>query len=207
MFDINALMADLASRRPIFHSEADFQHALAWQIHESMPDWRVRLEYPLPNQERRIYLDVWLPDVGVAVELKYHARRLELDWNGEPFALREQSAQDVLRYDFLKDLQRLEHLVSGKEACSTGFAVLLTNNSLLWDYGRSRGGNIDSAFHLHEGRELSGELAWSDRAGAGTTKNREMPLCLKDRYNLHWQDYSTLSTGGNGLFRYLTVRV
>lgn len=29
---INTAMASLAKGRPIFHSEADFQHALAWQL-------------------------------------------------------------------------------------------------------------------------------------------------------------------------------
>ena len=37
MLDIHQIMADLAKRRPVFHSEADFQHALAWLIHETRP--------------------------------------------------------------------------------------------------------------------------------------------------------------------------
>jgi hypothetical protein len=32
-FDLPHLMDALAAQRPIFHSEADFQHALAWEIH------------------------------------------------------------------------------------------------------------------------------------------------------------------------------
>ena len=205
MLDIHALMADLSLSRQIFHSEADFQHALAWQIHEAMPDCRVRLEYPHPYEGSRIYLDVWLPDAGIAIELKYHTKRLKLDWNGEPFALSEQSAQDVFRYDFFKDLQRLERLVSDWPHCTAGFAVALTNNPLLWDQGRTRQGNIDSAFHIYEGREVEGDLAWLDRAGAGTTKGRESPICLKGRYKLRWQDYSTLPSSKNEVFRYLVV--
>ena len=70
MFDITHLMNELARYRPVFHSEADFQHALAWRIHEAMPDCEVRLEYkPFPT--KRLYLDLWLPDIGVAMELKY----------------------------------------------------------------------------------------------------------------------------------------
>ncbi len=44
MVSIEALLATLAGSRKVFHSEADFQHALAWQIHEAMPDSQVRLE-------------------------------------------------------------------------------------------------------------------------------------------------------------------
>ena len=37
-------MAALARVRPLFHSEADFQHAFAWQLHSAHPDARIRLE-------------------------------------------------------------------------------------------------------------------------------------------------------------------
>lgn len=33
MFDVEAVLRDLALKRPIFHSEADFQHAVAWEVH------------------------------------------------------------------------------------------------------------------------------------------------------------------------------
>jgi hypothetical protein len=41
---VNGAMNRLALRRPVFHSEADFQHGLAWQIQLDHPDARVRLE-------------------------------------------------------------------------------------------------------------------------------------------------------------------
>ena len=59
--DIYCLMQELSKSRPIFHSEADFQHALAWQIHETMPDSQIRLEYPFRFDGSTIYLDIWLP--------------------------------------------------------------------------------------------------------------------------------------------------
>ena len=33
MLAVRDLMAGLAESRKVFHSEADFQHALAWHIH------------------------------------------------------------------------------------------------------------------------------------------------------------------------------
>jgi len=41
MFDIHGVLKDLSKHRPIFCSEADFQDALAWQIHEAMPDCEI----------------------------------------------------------------------------------------------------------------------------------------------------------------------
>ena len=31
VFDVEAVLASLAAKRPVFHSEADFQFAFAWE--------------------------------------------------------------------------------------------------------------------------------------------------------------------------------
>ena len=203
MLDITNLMNDLACDRPVFHSEADFQHALAWCIHDAIPDGGVRLEFK-PFPAKPMYLDIWLPGIGVAVELKYKTRKLNLLREGESFALREAAAQDISRYDFLNDIQRLEQLRKLPNA-QAGFAVLLTNDPSYWKHP-SRPATIDAAFRLHEGRTITGEMDWSERAGAGTTKHREAPIRLNGSYDLHWQDYADMGDGHNRRFRYLAVR-
>ena len=51
MIHLYDVLRSLSCQRPIFHSEADFQHALAWLIHLQHPDAIVRLEYrPLPQK-------------------------------------------------------------------------------------------------------------------------------------------------------------
>ena len=50
---IDELMASLARRRPVFCSEADFQHELAYEIRMSDPGLSVRLEWPLTHSLRR----------------------------------------------------------------------------------------------------------------------------------------------------------
>ena len=99
--DIITLMEGLSRSRPIFHSEADFQHALAWRLHETVPEIEVRLEFrPLPQEN--IYIDIWIPKGRIAIELKYLTRKLLADWRGETFMLRNQAAQATKRYDFLE---------------------------------------------------------------------------------------------------------
>ena len=66
----------------MFHSEADFQFALAWRIKEATSH-DIRLEFK-PFPEERMYLDLWVPAIGVAVELKYLTRKLEVERDGEP---------------------------------------------------------------------------------------------------------------------------
>ena len=158
MVSIEALLATLAGSRKVFHSEADFQHALAWQIHEAMPDSQVRLEVDVMQVEhQRRFLDIWLPVEGVAIELKYKTRGLELEQDDESFALRDQSAQDQGRYDFLRDIQRLELMRSKLEQCKAGYAVLLTNDSSYWKVPMYRD-TVDAAFRVHEGRDGFGSI-------------------------------------------------
>ncbi len=44
------LLDKLRLHRPVFHSEKDFQHSLAWLIHQQDPDAQIRLETPLTVQ-------------------------------------------------------------------------------------------------------------------------------------------------------------
>jgi len=59
-----------------------------------------------------IHLDIQLSggDRSLGIELKYKTRALSLEINGEWFRLKDQAAQDIARYDFIKDLHRLEEL-------------------------------------------------------------------------------------------------
>ncbi len=102
----------LAGRRPVFHSEANFQHALAWQLQLDHPEAQIRLE-TRPLSGKPVFLDLilMLGSKRFAVELKYLVTTLEADIGGERFILRKQSAHDVRRYDVVKDLCRLEELV------------------------------------------------------------------------------------------------
>lgn len=201
-FDVRSTLSRLAEARPVFHNEADFQHALAWQAHVDDPTARIRLETrPLPG----VRLDVFVETSGhrTALELKYLVKRLVVDLNHEHFELRPQQAHDVRRYDVVKDVGRLEMLLAAK-AADRATGVVLTNDPLYWSVGRP--GSIDEAFHIAEGRRLAGNLAWAASAGAGTTKGRRDPLIVAGNYQLTWQTYRDLGVAG-GLFRVLVIDV
>jgi hypothetical protein len=53
MLDLESTLTALAFERRIFHSEADFQHALAWKLHERHPDAKIRLEVPSGRFDKR----------------------------------------------------------------------------------------------------------------------------------------------------------
>ena len=205
MFDVTKLMNDLARDRPVFHSEADFQHALAWHIHASGLDAGVRLEYR-PERSKRKYVDLWLPKSRLAVELKYRTQKLTLESECECFDLRDQSARDIGRYDFLKDIRRLEKL-SKLQCVQAGLAILLTNDPLYWKSAPNLKKTNDDEFRIHDHRNLRKKMAWSESAALGTTAGRRQAIRLKGSYVLQWQDYADLGNGENRQFRYLAVQI
>ena len=79
--------------RPIFHSEADFQHGLAWAIHESDPSLRVRLETrPAPGMRLDLLISSVEPQRYLALELKYLTDAWAGDVDGERYRLVSQGA-------------------------------------------------------------------------------------------------------------------
>ena len=152
------LVVTLAARRAVFHSEADFQHALAWLIRETWPDSEIRLEMPVVTAEGRIYLDIYWRRTRavIAIELKYATKVAALAFQGEPFELRGHFAQGLRRYDFLRDIERLEAFQSAQPNVG-GIALFLTNDPGYWTPAL-KPGSIDAAFRLDEGRTVTGLL-------------------------------------------------
>lgn len=204
--DIRAVLRQLARKRPLFHSEADFQHALAWELQSIYPNAHVRLEFR-PFPEERFYLDIWWTDrqYSVAIELKYLTRLLDVTVEGERFVLKNQAAQDISRYDIVKDIVRVERVVRSISA-SQGFVIVLTNDAGYWKESL-RLSTVDAAFRLHHGRVLKGTLAWSPLAGAGTIAKRDLPLSLEGTYELTWEDFSRMGGEPGQRFRYMLAEV
>ncbi|MFV2123254.1 hypothetical protein ACFHWS_01695 [Micromonospora sp. LOL_013] len=155
--DLTELMAALRNDRPVFHSEADFQHGFAWALHRLDASVNVRLEVPQDNGER---LDVLaFADQGwTAIELKYFTA----PWSGtspegEVFKLRDHAASDLARLGFINDICRLEKLCRRHGHPATGLAVMLTNSRSLWSEPARRP-TRDAQFRIHAGRTVTGTL-------------------------------------------------
>ena len=207
MIDVHQIMSQLSHKRPVFHSEADFQHAFGWELHTAMPHCAIRLELPLEVAAKPLHLDLWVStaSISVAIELKYKTRGLSVEVAGERFLLRDQAAQDLARYDFIKDIERLERITDIRRGAK-GYAVFLTNDSAYWkNPGNVR--TVDAAYRIHDGRAVQGYLAWSARASSGTIKGREEPIALTGEYRIAWHDYSSPAPSTYGSLRYVVVSV
>jgi hypothetical protein len=207
MIDIPDLMKTLALQRGAYHSEADFQHAVAWEIHRRLPMASVRLERPTKANGKTLHLDLLVQFSGkaLAIELKYKTRKLAVGVDGEEFELANHSAADIGRYDFIKDISRLESISATLKDCD-GWAIILTNDSSYWKEPNNKA-TVDAAFRVNENRFLHGTLGWAENASDGTKRNREADLQINGKYVLQWQDYSSLSRESNGDFKFLAVHV
>ncbi len=205
-FDVACVMKSLSAEKRIFTSEADFQFSLAWKIKEMYPEFDVRLEETLLSDPDK-HIDIVLHhlDAIIPIELKYCTRSLK---PSESFnvVLKNQGAQDLRRYDFIKDVQRIESIRDGIRGSTgtsfiRGYAIILTNSSSYWDSNRDYSGCCDRDFRIDGKKESFGGLMEWRGASDGTMKGREKPL-RTGVYKIHWENYLD-----DPLFRYLMVRI
>jgi hypothetical protein len=119
--------------------------------------------------------------------------------------LPQRGAYPIGRRAVVNDIERLERLAT--EIGTVGHFVLLTNDRNYWSPPSGAKANVDAAFQLHEGRDLSGAPAWDPRASAGTIAGQPQPAELRGVYRLQWQPYSSLGQRNGQDFRYLLVEV
>ncbi|MBK6414181.1 MAG: hypothetical protein IPF76_14685 [Sphingopyxis sp.] len=203
MVEIDMVMSRLSARRPVFCSEADFQHELAYELRRADPDLGVRLEQPLGSGMRGAIDILLIGEHRHALELKYLCKGMTATIDDEVTILRHQGAHDIRRYDVCKDILRMERYA---ERTGHGAAVLVLSNDPAYWQPRRRNDTVDAAFDLADQRQLGGTLGWGATAGAGTTKGRESVLEIHGSYPLVWRDYSDLDCRG-GRFRFLWVPV
>jgi len=204
--EIIEIINKLKQKRKIFFSESDFQFALAWEIQKYYNNANIRLEY-CPHQHMNLYIDiiVELNNKVYPIELKYKTKTFIGKDGNEKYNLKNQGAQDIGRYDYLKDIQRIEQFSKYIENYEYGFAILLTNDESYWK--KDRKGTVDEQFYLLENIIKTGKLKWGKNASEGTMKNRNDPIKLTGEYKIIWNEYSNFNENKNGEFKYCINKI
>lgn len=205
--DIQSVLNKLAIKRPIFHSEADFQHELAWLIHQEYPNAQIRLEIPsgIGDATEHIDLVVTIDTLKIAIELKYKKTKINTEVNGEIFNLKPDTSHDTSRYDYLKDVRRIEEFIC-RNPGAIGYAIMLTNVDIFWR--EMKPGQNSEDFFLHQGRKIQKDISmkWHSKASEGTLAGRNKELTLTRDYEINWQDYSLLGEENKSRFKYLVIK-
>ena len=199
-FSLSALqdIIDSMGRVPrIFHSEAQFQFALAWEI-KLRYKCQVLLEeytasYLVLKKKKKMYTDIILKGEDgytIGIELKYKTA----EYDNDIYHLLNHGATDLGRYDYLYDVHRLE-LLSKKDKLSEaeiicpitkGYAILLTNEHKYWSISHNAATNtIYKEFCIGEYNSPLGlygtKLDWKQPYTSTVTQERAIPINLSQR--------------------------
>ena len=192
---VQGALETLQKRRPIFHSEGDFQHEFASDLADQGLA-RIRVQWPFKisgsENKRKKWADI-VAD-GIVIELKYKVGAHMLEFEGEEFSsTRDENANAVDRREFWEDVWRIDQLVnSSSRKFLCGFAILLTNRQQFW----KKQGNRASEPFAHDGAKVKGFLH--------NNECRELSRAC----TVHWQDWSALEMKiGEGVFRCAIVEV
>jgi hypothetical protein len=204
--DIHFIIEELRQKRPLFHSEADFQFAFAWEIQRLYPYAHIRLEYPPVHEPNKyIVILVRIKDHSYPIELKYKTKKLSVMSDGEPYHLKNHGAQDLGAYDFVKDICRVELFSDKLEGFKNGYIIWLTNDPYYWNAPINPSAGY-APFSVHNGAIKTGAMAWGSNLSAGTIRGREKGLLLQNEYKIEWNNYSDLAVC-QGVFKYALIGV
>jgi hypothetical protein len=232
--EIDSFFTDWKKNNPmdkIFVSENDIALSFAYYLKLKYKDAKIKFEFPFevdfqpqfinePKlKDRFSYLDLLISLEGknYGFEFKYLTRKLELKQIHENFELKNQGAQDVLRFNFRKDIYRLELLknnaLKSNIKIDKGFAILLTNDHLLYNDDKSDSG-IDKEYRFHNSRPIGirGEDAkWNKKTENQSwvhQKQFNIKLPLRSQgYAINWENYTNIEGVENGEFKYCVVEI
>lgn len=204
---LNNILQDLSKIRPIFHSEADFQHALAIKLSINND---IRLERRFFVNEENFYVDILLLNHGkpsIAIELKYKTAILDITHQNEDFNLKNQAANDLGRYHFREDIYWLEQL-KNKKLIDKAFSIFLTNDAKYWNHPTTNE-TMDQEFRIHQGAQIIQEAQWKNAPQQHWTINY-CGLSLYQQYSpIEWENYSCITQEGslNLKFKYVLLEI
>jgi hypothetical protein len=133
----------------------------------------------------------------------YKTKRFTTKIEGESFELKNQSAQDIGRYGFLKDVKRLETWCKDGKI-NSGYAIIFTNESSYWTKP-TKDDTKDKDFRLHNRKIIDKlDVDWK-KDTSKTTKKWRGGFKLENEYSLEWKDVDSIVPNSN--FRYILLKV
>jgi hypothetical protein len=181
------ILQKLEENKDFLFNELDLQMFVARSLKKEFSDnYKIHLEYHLPKGWNKKfdedysrwgteipYIDIILEKEGensefIAIELKYKLKKIQdIDLmrfgtkpeRGDIVLVTNQSAQNNARYDFWKDVKRIELLTKHFDKVIGGIAMLVTNDE---SYKTTKEGSNYSAFGLAS-TPKKGNLEWKDK--------------------------------------------
>lgn len=210
IFNIYNVISELSKTNPIFHNEQGFQDYLVHKIGQCYPKLKIKFEHKtILNKGHKSYIDILIKDENglcIPIELKYRTNKLCYNFDDCLYDLSNQSAEDVTRYGYLKDISRLEKYSEIEEKFLVGYAIMLTNQCNVWKENYYNIENTFKNFLINDNTlVLSGIKKWSDNT-SNSIKHSYPPFELKNSYQIKWLNYSDFKCK-NGNFRIVITEI
>ena len=188
----------LDTNKELLFNERDLQIHLATYLRQTGHYDDVDVEYYVPlselenyiwNNELRIDVLVRKGDEYLPIELKYKTKSVKkrIPRFGEQVAsdievMKNQGAQDLGKYDFWKDVRRIEIVRKRFKAIKNGLAVFVTNDPAYLQSGRDLSNHIK--FSMTEGAHGK-EKHWLDKDS--TCCKTHPDFDVYNEYSIHWE--------------------
>ncbi len=182
----------------LFFNERDFQMHLAVYLRSLEKYDDVDVEYYVPHKTLKDYiwgnelrLDILVEKDGeyAPIELKYKTKEVKknLPRFGETISdilvMKDQQAHNLARYDFWKDVRRVELVRNRFSRVKGGLAVFYTNDETYLKCPREQ--SLDFLLSMSEGKH-SKVKNWSDASSA--TAKGHPNFEVEKEYSIQWQD-------------------
>jgi hypothetical protein len=202
MIDINRIIFRLSYKPTILKSQMHLRDLMLEQLKFFGFDCGINIK--IGNDSVDILAFDKVSSKKYLFEVRYKTKRLKINIEGMEYNLKNHGAQDQGRYDYIKDIEKLERLVDSRDN-TEGFALMITNDHYYWE-PPVKNESIDKDFLLYNGRTLNGHLKWGEHAAKGTMYNRETFIQIKRKYNIKWDEYVNYDSK-NAKFNFLLVHV
>lgn len=176
IFDIYHVIMELSKTNPIFHNEQGFQDYLVHKIGMLYPKLKIKFEHKtILDKGHKSYIDILIKNeegLYIPIELKYRTNKLHCNFDDCTYELSNQSAEDITRYGYLKDISRIEKYSETEEKFLTGYAIMLTNQSNVWKKDYHIVGNTFDDFLINDNIIVSsGIKKWSENTSYSNKQN------------------------------------
>ena len=187
----------LDTNKELLFNERDLQMHLATFLRQTNHYDDVDVEYYVPlseltgyiwNNELRMDVLVRKGKEFLPIELKYKTKsvRKKLLRFGESVAeevevMKNQGAQDLGKYDFWKDVRRIEIVKKRFSSIKNGLAVFMTNDPMYLQRGREKSNHIELS--MDEGSHGK-EKHWLDKDSYCSKTHPDFEV--EKEYSIHW---------------------
>lgn len=238
---IYEILETFRKEKRIFQNEAQFQHELAIEIANNYLDEDTKVILELSSvinvitdkngksSRKKDESDIIIKNSKgeyIVIELKYKTVESSYDRNiyGN-IDLSYQGAADLGKYDYLKDIYRIEQFKESQSESFTinsvlkkyiaGYAIMLTNEDKYWLMSKElSSNNTDMNYCITDNDVIKNgiELKWQiikkrdgKEVGNGKPFQQRPPLQFRNKYKFKWVDYCDIENKPK--FRYLITNI